>query len=92
MRNLTGEDMEKRYHIACDEYLAIDVFKGFCILKKIIVLADEEGCEQFDQAKKCGFCKHFISTEEYLGVCMGKDIAYSGLSAKTCSDFEWKEK
>jgi hypothetical protein len=82
----------QKLHIDCEEYLAIDVFKGFCSTKKMIVLADEEGCEDFKQAKKCRICKHFTPTEEYLGVCMGKATAYPDLLARTCNDFEWKGK
>ena len=84
--------MENRYHIACEEFLTIDVFKGFCGMKKKIVIADEEGCEDFELAKRCRFCTHFTPTEEYLGLCMGKETAYPDLLAKTCSDFELNEK
>ena len=62
------------------------------MIKKMIVLADEERCEDFKQVKKCRICKHFTPVEEYLGVCMGKATVYPDLLARTCNDFEWKEK
>lgn len=83
--------MEGKTHIDCEEYIPIDVFKGFCTTKKTIVMADEQGCEEFKQVEKCRFCRHYSPTEQHLGTCMGKAIAYPDLLAKTCSDFAWTE-
>lgn len=84
--------MIKRYHMDCEEYLAVDVFKGLCSMKKTMVPADDEQCDDFIQAKKCRLCQHYTPTDEYLGLCLGKDIAYPDLLAKTCIDFQWKER
>jgi hypothetical protein len=84
--------VEEKTHIDCEEYRAIDVFKGLCTTKGKIVPADEAGCEDFRQAAKCRFCRHYTPTEEYLGLCMGKATAYPDLLAKACSDFAWKGK
>jgi hypothetical protein len=79
--------MENRCHLDCEAFLAIDVFKGLCHVKKEMVLADEAACEAFEQVKKCRFCKNYQPTEDYLGNCKGKFITYPDLLAKTCDDF-----
>ncbi len=84
--------MEKKTHIDCEEYLAIDVFKGFCNVKKTTVMADEEGCDDFTQVKKCRFCKHYNETEEHLGTCMNEAVTYPDLLAKTCDSFNWLDR
>jgi len=84
--------MKGKCHIDCEEYLAIDVFKGFCRAKKTEVLADEASCDDFVQVMKCAFCKKFKPTDEHLGLCMDKVVTYPDLLAKTCDDFEWKDK
>lgn len=81
----------QQYHTDCSEYLPTDVFKGFCTRKKSRVMADDKACEDFQQAKKCKLCKNYDPTEEYLGLCMGKTIAYPEMLAKTCEWFHWKD-
>ena len=83
--------MTKSIHIECEEYVPIDVFKGLCTLKKSTVMADEPGCGDFAQAKKCRLCKNYATKEEHLGTCKGKHVAYPDMLAKTCEDFASKQ-
>jgi 4-hydroxyphenylacetate decarboxylase small subunit len=79
-------------HIDCEEYLAIDVFKGICRLDKTTRIADEEACDVFNALKKCKFCSQYTEKEEFIGLCKGKDKVYPDLIAKTCMDFDLKVK
>lgn len=81
----------KKIHRDCDEFLAIDVFKGFCRLNKKMIMMDDRACDKFKPVKKCKFCKHYTQEKEFLGTCMGKTEVYPDLLAKTCSNFEWKK-
>ena len=81
--------MGKDKHHDCEEYLTIDIFKGFCRLNKEMKLADEGACDDFKPAKKCKFCQHYTPKEEFLGICMDKTWVYPDLLAKTCKNFEW---
>lgn len=80
--------MEEKCHLDCEAYQAIDVFKGYCQIKKEVVLGDDGGCENFKQVKKCQCCKNFQPTDEYLGTCKGEFFTYPDLLAKTCADFQ----
>ncbi len=77
-------------HVDCENYLPIDVFKGFCSPRKTMVMADNSSCENFHPAMKCKLCKNYSSTEETLGLCMDKTVAYPEMYAKTCEWFEKK--
>ena len=78
-------------HVDCENYLAIDVFKGFCSQRKTMVIADDDSCVNFHPARKCKLCQKFTHTEETLGLCMEKTMAYPEMYAKTCEWFEMKE-
>lgn len=82
--------MEKYRHLDCEEYLAVDVFKGFCRLHDEIRVADEDACDDFHPAKKCKFCKNYTQEQEFLGKCKSNVPVFPDLLAKTCKDFEWK--
>lgn len=81
--------MEENKHQDCEEYLMIDVFKGLCRRDKKIKMADDKTCDDFKPVKKCKFCRHYTSKEEFLGICMGEALVYPDLLAKTCKNFEW---
>ncbi|MCK4544302.1 4-hydroxyphenylacetate decarboxylase small subunit [candidate division WOR-3 bacterium] len=83
--------MKKNKCQDCEKYLAIDVFKGLCSLNKEMKMADKEICNDFKPVKKCKFCKHYTSKEEFLGMCMDKTLAYPDLLAKTCKNFKWRK-
>ena len=81
--------MEINNHHDCENYTSIDVFKGLCRRDKEIKMADEAVCDNYIPVKKCGFCNHYTTGKEFLGICMGKTMVYPDLLAKTCNDFEW---
>lgn len=81
--------MEIKNHQDCENYTAIDVFKGLCRRDKELKMADEVVCNDFIQLKKCRYCKHYTTGKEFLGMCMDKTMVYPDLLAKTCHDFEW---
>ncbi len=76
-------------HHDCDEYLAIDVFKGYCGRDKKIKMADEVACNKFKPVKKCKFCKRYTPKKDFIGMCKGKTLVYTDLVAETCKDFSW---
>ena len=76
-------------HIDCKYYLATDVFKGICKRTGENIQADDRACDDFEKIPKCKFCKHYTSTQENLGLCMGKAIAYPEMRASTCKEFLW---
>jgi hypothetical protein len=82
---------EPKSHVDCENYLTIDVFKGFCSQGKTMVMADDDACVKFYPAMKCKQCKKFTPTEETLGLCMNKTVAYPEMYAKTCEWFEQKD-
>ena len=82
---------QSKSHVDCENYLTIDVFKGLCSLTKAMVMADDGACESFHQARKCKLCKKYTPTEETLGMCMDKAVAYPEMYAKTCEWFEQKD-
>ena len=81
---------QPKSHVNCENYLAIDVFKGLCSLKKTRVMADDDACVNFHPALKCKLCKNYTPIEETLGLCMDKAVAYPEMYAKTCEWFEQK--
>jgi hypothetical protein len=81
---------QPRSHVDCENYLPIDVFKGFCSPGKTMVMADDDACVNFHPALKCKLCKNYTPTEETLGLCMDKTVAYPEMYAKTCEWFEQK--
>ena len=81
--------METKNHQDCENYTAIDAFKGLCRRNKEIKMADEVVCDDLIPMKKCRYCKHYTTGKEFLGMCMGKTMVYPDLLAKTCHDFEW---
>ena len=81
--------METRNHQDCENYTAIDVFKGLCKRDKKKKIADENACENFVFVKKCKYFKQYTPEKEFLGLCMGKTMVYPDLLAKTCQNFEW---
>ncbi len=81
---------QPKSHVNCENYLAIDVFKGLCSLKKTMVMADDDACVNFHPALKCKLCKNYTPIEETLGLCMDKAVAYPEMYAKTCEWFEQK--
>jgi hypothetical protein len=77
-------------HRDCENFIPVDVFKGLCADKKLLVASDDASCENFRAAKKCGLCKRYEPKDQFTGACMGKAPAYSDMAAKTCESFEWR--
>ena len=71
----------------CKFYLMTDVFKGICKRDKTTIFADDAACEHFEKARKCKHCDNFSLTDDELGLCMSKYMAYPEMSAITCNDF-----
>ncbi len=88
-----GSISDRVCHVDCREYLPIDVFKGFCSLRKEKVMADDSSCEKYHPAMKCRLCGNYTpsSNGESLGLCMEKSVAYPEMLAKTCEWFRWKD-
>ena len=81
---------ESKHHVDCENYLTIDVFKGICKIGKTMIMADDNACQNFNPAKKCKLCNNYTPTDETLGLCMNKTIAYPEMYSKTCKWFEVK--
>ncbi len=77
-------------HMDCRNFAAVDVAKGICHRTKELVAADGDHCEHCVPVPKCKFCAHFVSGEDYLGVCgavASKPVTYPDLITVTCEMF-----
>jgi len=74
-------------HYDCKYFLMTDVFKGICKRDKTTIFADDAACENFEKARKCKNCNNFTTTDDDLGLCMNKFMAYPEMNAITCNDF-----
>jgi 4-hydroxyphenylacetate decarboxylase small subunit len=88
--------MERRTrNLDCRNYAPVDVAKGICHVRKQMVLADDEACEQFERLPKCRHCANYTPRpEQYLGTCGATPVramAYPDLSAVTCNWFAWRD-
>jgi 4-hydroxyphenylacetate decarboxylase small subunit len=75
-------------HYDCKYYLSIDVFKGICKRDKKNIIADEDACGSFENARKCKHCSNFTLNGADLGKCLNKYDAYPEMTAITCNDFK----
>jgi len=81
-------------HRACEDYVAVDVFKGYCHTFQKMVNANETACQDFSPLPKCGICGHYLPVDDFLGSCQcqEKESTYKDLNAKTCESFKWLKK
>lgn len=77
-------------HKECKYYLATDVFKGFCKRDKNKITADDIACDSYENIEKCKHCINYTSENEFLGKCKTTALAYSEMTAITCTEFKWK--
>ncbi len=81
--------------IDCRNFAPVDVAKGFCHVRKQMVLADGETCEFFEKLPKCKHCLHYLpGAQEYLGVCGAvetRPMTYPDLIGVTCEWFAWRQ-
>jgi hypothetical protein len=76
----------------CRYYLPVDVFRGSCKMEKQELLPDDKSCRYFEAIPRCGLCAKYTQEKENLGRCMGVQLAYPGMIASKCDDFEWFRK
>lgn len=80
----------KTLHGDCLNYCSMDVAKGICRLKNMIVPIDGDSCEDYQVLPKCKFCQNYKAGEEVgIGNCLAeahKPWAYPEMIAVTC---EW---
>lgn len=85
---------DKVNHSDCQNFIPIDVAKGFCNAIKSNVLIDSPVCPKFSQIAKCKTCCHFLNQDEKgIGQCGGFQDgfwAYSELKAKNCEMYQTK--
>lgn len=77
-------------HMDCRDYAPVDVRKGICHRTKELVFADDMHCEHFVRIPKCKFCRCFVGTSKYLGICSAvpsNPMTYPDLIALTCENF-----
>jgi len=73
----------------CKFYLPVDVFRGMCKMSKEKINPDDPFCAKAEQMKKCKFCSNYQSEKDFLGKCMGTNLAYPDMIAGKCADFQW---
>jgi 4-hydroxyphenylacetate decarboxylase small subunit len=82
-------------NLDCRNYAPLDVAKGICHRRKVLILADDEACELFEMLPKCKQCANYAPDEvEYLGACAAspsRPMTYPDLTGVTCEWFSWKE-
>jgi len=83
---------KEKVHRACEDYVSIDVFKGYCHTYQKLVNADEKACLNFVPIPKCGLCTNYQPQDETMGTCMSHESTFQDLTAKTCENFKWLKK
>jgi 4-hydroxyphenylacetate decarboxylase small subunit len=81
-------------HGDCQNFIPIDVAKGFCIAHDKEIMFDGDVCPNFTALAKCKNCVNFTDVDEKsIGCCRGfKDSywAYANLKAGHCEAYHTK--
>lgn len=81
-------------HSDCQNFIPIDVAKGYCNMLKANVVIDSPVCPKFAQVAKCKVCSKFgCPDEKGIGQCGGfKDEywAYGEMKAVNCEMYQTK--
>jgi len=85
-------DKNNLKHHDCRNFIPIDVAKGICNAKKMVVLIDSDICPKFKALPKCKNCGNFKNPDDKsIGNCVGFSDnywVYADLKAVTCEKYQ----